>query len=448
MKIGISMYMLYFSNVIFGNGGFFVDGPGGSGTVSNNYKSKDIAINKEVLKIDLKENEAIVNVNYIFENQSDKEVQVKLAFPGVIVRDGWERDNYKDIKDYEIKENNIKLSYKDVTGNKVEFPEQYAANLYSGSMYSDAKYEWKVTEFIFQANEKKNIEISYISPYYAGEYNISGIPETITPKMFKYLLHTGASWKGNIEDCYIEVTASNYDVKSLGIYPKNFTLLENKIIWKYKDFNPEIKDNLEILVTSPKEGYMKGTYSDHNIVKFEYDEFFRFIPVSEYTIKSKDTDPKYPEVYLSDNKIETAWAATGKNTATLEINFKKPVNLTKIGILPGFFYSESIYNFNNRIKKIEVEYSNKKKQVIEYKIVGFYSFFSLLNDFYWMDVSVKEKSDVIKGAYYYNREQKVSSIKITIQDVYPGSKYNDTCISEIRFIEKIKSAPKDLHRAG
>jgi hypothetical protein len=59
---------------------------------------------KELLKIDLQEKYAVVNIDYVFENESDKNVSVKLAFPSVLVSSEVEEPEFTDVTNYEIRE--------------------------------------------------------------------------------------------------------------------------------------------------------------------------------------------------------------------------------------------------------------------------------------------------------------------------------------------------------
>jgi len=429
-------------NTTHANGGFFVEGVAGAGTVSNKYKSKDISVENEVLRISLNKSSANVSVEYAFKNESKKGVTVRLAFPTVLINDHW--NGYRDVDNYCIYEYGNKLTYYEVTGNKVEFSEQYAANLYSDTVDADAIYNWKVTELKFKPGEKKKINISYSSPYFGGEFNISNVPETTTPKIFKYLLHTGSSWKGKIKKCDVEIDGGAFDIKNLYIYPSGYTLNGNKVIWKHRNFEPGIKDNIEILVSSPKEGYLNGgDWSTNSLVEYEYSEFFKLVPVTDYEIKSNQNNPKYPVSNMSDDKLETAWISSARTCPYIDVFFKRPVNLYKIGILPGYFKTEELYKANNRVRKIEIEYSNKFKENIEYTDVGFNSFFSLLNNYYW--------KKTLLGNDFNNPSPNTTTInglRIYFKECFQGDRYDNTCISGIRFIERVKEVPQGLHRGG
>ncbi len=80
-------------------------------------------------------------------------------------------------------------------------------------------------------------------------------------------------------------------------------------------------------------------------------------------------------------------------------------------LINGYARSEEIYKANNRVRKIEVAFDGKKYPIeMEFK-------------------------DMVMHPQIIEFHQPITAekVRITILDVYQGSKYNDTCISEISF---------------
>lgn len=115
-----------------------------------------------------------------------------------------------------------------------------------------------------------------------------------------------------------------------------------------------------------------------------------------------------------DNKVNTAWVEGAKGNGVgewIQLSSDKVATLSGIEIVAGYAKSSNLFKQNNRIKKIEISFSNGTSVV-------------------------KTLKDNIMGFQKINFSTPVTSkiVKIKILDVYKGSKYNDTCISEIKLL--------------
>ena len=87
-----------------------------------------------------------------------------------------------------------------------------------------------------------------------------------------------------------------------------------------------------------------------------------------------------------------------------------PGIIHKLMILNGVFKNEKLYKENSRPKELLIEYNNGEKYSIK------------LNDTKNLQVfNVKSK-------------EKVENARIIIESVYPGTKWNDCCITKLGFI--------------
>jgi hypothetical protein len=98
-----------------------------------------------------------------------------------------------------------------------------------------------------------------------------------------------------------------------------------------------------------------------------------------------------------------------------QFGYMKPLRLSGIRIINGYVKSRDTYNMNNRIKKAEIILSD-----------GTSFIFTLEDD--TMDFQTLDFGKEITTRY----------ITIKILEVYKGSKFNDTCISEIELISTDK----------
>lgn len=116
---------------------------------------------------------------------------------------------------------------------------------------------------------------------------------------------------------------------------------------------------------------------------------------------------------VMDGKPETSWTegATGHGVGEwIKLESGQDQVVTGINIMAGYAKNDQIYQQNNRIKTLKVECSDGTSKVFTLEDLADYTAYQDLK----FDSPVQTKS-----------------IKLTIIDVYPGSKYEDTCISEI-----------------
>jgi hypothetical protein len=78
-------------------------------------------------------------------------------------------------------------------------------------------------------------------------------------------------------------------------------------------------------------------------------------------------------------------------------------------IIAGYAKSDKIFNANNRIKEIKISFSSHYSQIA-----------TLADNQQYQRIE-------------FNMGPPTTMVKLTILDVYKGSKYNDACISEIEF---------------
>lgn len=129
-------------------------------------------------------------------------------------------------------------------------------------------------------------------------------------------------------------------------------------------------------------------------------------------------DKKYnhkPEMSC-DYDEKTAWCVKGNgkgewirfDVEESQLHYKGIMNLYRVLIKNGLTINNKFYYSNNRVKKLLFEFSGGERKIIELKDNRL--------DYQIFVMNIKTKW-----------------IKITIQDIYKGEKYNDTCISELNF---------------
>jgi hypothetical protein len=136
------------------------------------------------------------------------------------------------------------------------------------------------------------------------------------------------------------------------------------------------------------------------------------------TLAPIDSFTYYPQ-NAADKDFTTAWvegaAGNGENE-WLMFSSDTPVKIHSLIINNGYGKTEDLYFKNSRIKTMRLEFSD-----------GTTHAFELPDNYYEL--------------FYYELPNEVltSSVKCIIESVYPGNKYQDTCLSEISFFTRSES---------
>lgn len=195
-------------------------------------------------------------------------------------------------------------------------------------------------------------------------------------------------------------------------------------------------------------GFSNGFLSSEDLVD-DYSSIFIKIYASEELASSFLKDNKYDTNRYSpgkafDQKDNTAWVVSTKNGGIGEyiyigINIDYGLHYpkkSKLKIKNGLFSNKSLYYANNRIKKAKFEIYEcdvllgqdeiklRNKPVLNMTMKLDFKDEMVEQQF---DIVINKPKPQVKSEshqYYYFG-------KLIITDIYKGSKYNDTCMSEI-----------------
>jgi hypothetical protein len=138
------------------------------------------------------------------------------------------------------------------------------------------------------------------------------------------------------------------------------------------------------------------------------------VSASSYVTSEKNNLFRYHPVMAFDGISETSWnegvAGFGKGE-WLRIDLYDEILVDAITIMPGY-YNKKWYRANNRISKIGVE---------------------ILPSYDYMSFDFIDGMDVKKIEF---TARKLKSVRFSIEDVYSGAEYDDSCISEVCFFYK------------
>ena len=91
--------------------------------------------------------------------------------------------------------------------------------------------------------------------------------------------------------------------------------------------------------------------------------------------------------------------------------------ISRISVINGFAASKAIYFANNRVKRLGLEFSDGTK----------------------LEINLKDGNGDYQSFPLKDKKIKAKWCKMTILDVYKGSKYDDTCISNVIFEEEFEN---------
>ncbi len=133
----------------------------------------------------------------------------------------------------------------------------------------------------------------------------------------------------------------------------------------------------------------------------------------------------YPPVNIVDGNFDNTWCEAEKNGPgigeSITIELTEPVSFDEIQIVNGFVSGKDYYTKNNRVKEIQITQVAKKHfQQKTYTLED--------NKPDWQSIK-------------FEQMQTAQTITFKIVSVYKGSKYDDTCIDDVRLLYKGKVIP-------
>lgn len=174
----------------------------------------------------------------------------------------------------------------------------------------------------------------------------------------------------------------------------------------------------------------------------EFEYYPAFINASSYLQSDWNKfEENYLPQYLFDNRAATAWVEGGKgknSSGTGEfVSFSglmiKKVKILKLKIRNGYQKSDSLYFANSRPSKLELFVNvDPNKNYGRKKTIPF-STITLEDKMGWQEFSFPVNQDF-------------RSITLKIKSIYQGTKYTDTCISDLQILV-VTDSEYDLPRA-
>ena len=155
-------------------------------------------------------------------------------------------------------------------------------------------------------------------------------------------------------------------------------------------------------------GYHPSIERRHQITNKYYEKIY-----ITWNATASSELPSHPAKYIQDKKLYTVWSENVSGNGKGEwIKFVSPEDecFIELEIVNGYAKNKALYQANNRVKKLRIEFD--EGQVIERELKD--------NELGYQKI---EFGDMIVSRW----------VKVTILDTYQGTKYDDTCVSEVRF---------------
>lgn len=397
-------------------------GENGSGThpaviTLKNYS--DIILKKENLALRFVDDAVIVSCDYVLFNKHESEKQIDFAFN---ITEG----SHASLDYYNIF----------VEGRKLD--SDFNTEISFDEIFTLYKY-WELSKIKLAAKKETSVSICYrVKTENDGTYYKCNFDKG---NSFLYNLYPALSFgNGIIEDFTLTIDASDIlgwngkvtDIEGVDI---SFSGSERCIAKSFKNFDLN------------KHKQLKISYNIKNYYFAKlYEKYGRRESVTA-TSELREGSTLYSAYNLTDKDCKTAWVESkpdfGKNE---KIKIDCNGWITQLLIVNGFRKSEKTYYENNRVKKIALYIDGIKigqmtfpdrpyRQVNMSNILDEGDLLNLNGEFF------KKDNERVWGwgntGTFFPKE----NIEIEILEVYPGTKYNDTCISDIYLIKAVLPLP-------
>ena len=419
-------------------GGYFRGGVARAGDVElfEPEEVEKIRILDEKLTVELGKEEANVEVRYLMRNETDKKVTVRFGFPveelfDSDLNEGGETDPVEAKKTGKLK---YCRDYVLTAGGK-PVKSKWQGEEKAGD---DERFKgiagWLVSEVTFAAKEEKPVMIRFRSGYPLEEWSVSDDTH-ISARHFKYRLSTAACWAGTIGTGRIVL-------KPAGILPEDLKVLKpvnrfkkegDSWVWNFENLEPALADDLEIEASPVINTYgrslnpnSENSWQEPRGTYVERDGKWSMAHTN-YTVTASSTLPAddsftYDATHVKDFWDEKSWSEGAAGSGVGEWLLLKPEvakPLFAIGVQPGYAKSDELFKANARPKRILIE----------------------LNGEHRFHADVPDSKDHCEIPVR-NYAKPVKSVKLTIEDVWKGTKHEDLCISGISLHVRLDKKPE------
>lgn len=480
-------YLLTTNKARANGGGFWIQSPtwGVGNPVFRDIP--EVSILSERLHIKLGHSHSDIKVKYVLWNHSDVDfMNIDYAFP-VDFANG----SYEDDETYTESWQVASVKYIEfVAGGKVlthsskpatlletldpENNDKYKMYGWPLAHVNELYRRWYYTQISIPRKSFLTLEVNYSvnSPYYGdgdAPYEYDGGETNVLNYDFSPAAHWG---NGIIGDFYVQLDASELEFSGMKttvktIEPKADDDGEYTIFGRYSYRNWDANSNEDTIYVNGLAFEGNGPVYTCRIRNFDLTKsrplhiyyyhpsslstlLDSYIPQDEYRVKASSGQKDYPVANLVDMNPSTAWVPAHKGGIGdwVEFDFTKKDTLERVVslfLVNGYCKDQTTYEQNNRVKRLQVMITSHPDEVGEMYTDTMYV---TLPDARYQPVSISTVpyySTYLEQERYGSKiangfapvfdlflsEIPVKTIRLTIMDVYKGTKYDDTCLSEI-----------------
>jgi len=433
----------------------------------------EVSILSERLYIKLGHSHTDIKVKYILWNHSDKDFKViDYAFPVDFVNGNYEQYNRSDVW-WQAPVNYVEF----VVDGKIlphstepeifldtltyENADKYKDSGWSIGYNAHSLYrKWFYTKFTILKHSFLTLEVNYSvdSPYY-GDGDAPYEYDRGVVNVLNYDFSPASHWgDGIIRDFYVQLDASELELGGLKTAIKAMSGDFERSIWVG---DADKRDTISVsgLPFTGEGPVYACRIQNFDLTKSEPLRINYYHPSSFYslldsyvqrnayrmTVSSEQKD--YRANNLTDMDLTTAWVPANKGGIGdwIEFEFKEKDSLeqvTSLFLVNGYHKNQTSYELNNRVKRLKVTliYSNEYTDTVFFTLPDApYQPLNLITLPYQSNYTSYSGQEFYDQEYYkpspvldlFLADTYVKNIRLTILDVYKGTRYDDTCISEI-----------------
>ena len=288
--------------------------------------------------------------------------------------------------------------------------------------------KWYFTEFVLEREATAELEVRYRVKNHSNDFaNTKDFFPSFSRRLFRYDFTPAAYWgEGKagefnvvVDDREMARCKGNFEISGLDFQRNS----EGLLVFSQKNFDLAKAEDLRFSLDIDEKfrsDFMMAQRIPNNLVK---------------SVRASSTldGGSYEAKNLLDGDFSTAWSEGGKGGGIgswVEIELSPKYELETIAIANGYAKNKEVYDNNNRLKCLQIEFEYLTDEAGKTEIFRDTLVFV---DTPWQpikDYNLAEICPVSKDGFDWYMEP-VSRVRLTILDVWPGKKHNDTCISEV-----------------
>ena len=415
------------SGITWGNVGGFVarGGVRANGDVRGfePVATENIRILEEKLTANLGPTQAEVEVRYIMKNLTSKQVKAKFGFP---VEESFDQNvamppgqpnppaqtEPKYCQGYQIT----------AAGKPLKAKWQAETDRSKNDLRFAGLAGWLVSEASFAGDEEKVVTLRFTSEYLGTSYQAGG-RHLNASRIFNYRLSSAACWAGTIGTGRILIRANGVNPQHmLAVAPVNkFHRDGNDWVWNFENLEPTLADDIKFATDS----WDEVMYDTHDGTCTRRGNEWTMEHSNFKATASSVLPPEGKTSFDAANVVgfnNGTWAEGKPGPGIGEWLELRPVvakPLRSLTLKPGYQATDELFKANARPKRIKVILNGEHH--------------------FTADIPDRKASCTIPVTNY---DEPVKVVKLVFEEVWPGSHFEDLCVSGIIVEAKLDKKPK------